>query len=201
MNNGIPAEKARFSNHSTPATRSSSLSLTLSKSPRNLDGWIGPGATYLNALSTWRSENRLLDGLNDLPFAKGTSNEFKNPDDASGPNWAWLWAHDNVHTAAYFDDSKAMLREWLYTIWDKSRLDEWRVTDGEWTENDCHTWLGARVPGIVAKLEQRRLAEEESSTWHLQNAWRERYVLDEYQTPPPPVISQSHNSQRLYFLY
>ena len=55
------------------------------------------------------------------------------PDPDSGPEDVWRWAHQTQTTSQFiFSPSQIPLRQWAYVMWDRARLDEWKVFDTPW---------------------------------------------------------------------
>lgn len=56
---------------------------------------------------------------------------FAEPD--TGPEDAWRWAHQTQPSGRFiFSPSQMPLRQWAYVMWDRARLDEWKVFDTPW---------------------------------------------------------------------
>lgn len=61
------------------------------------------------------------DWINKLPL--------RFVDDSSGPNAAWTWSNGDIVELFSFQPPKEGLRQWGYVMWDKERLDRWRVLE------------------------------------------------------------------------
>jgi hypothetical protein len=55
------------------------------------------------------------------------------PDPDGGPEDVWRWAHHSQRPREFFfSPSQAPLRQWAYVMWDRARLDDWKVFQKPW---------------------------------------------------------------------
>ena len=102
---------------------------------------IGSTSGFLSAAFSYRALNNNLDDdfywlcdLTEEQEEKVLTRPVAQDDRNSGPEDIWRWAHEDqaqqdfVHGAG-----QAVLRRWAYVMWDRNRLDAWRVfDDGPW---------------------------------------------------------------------
>ena len=102
---------------------------------------INSTAGFLSAAFSYRALHNDLDNdfdclcdLTEEQEEKVLAQPVAQDDFDSGPRDMWRWAHeeqgpeDFVHGAG-----QAVLRQWAYVMWDRSRLDAWGVLDdGPW---------------------------------------------------------------------
>jgi len=58
-------------------------------------------------------------------------------DSDTGPSDAWRWAHKGETCSNFVNsDSRQLLREWGYVMWDHARLDNWGIFEMPWEAPD-----------------------------------------------------------------
>ena len=124
-------------------------------------------------------EAYLSDYTQTEDFAHVKSPFAVDPD--SGPSDVWRWAHQNDTCARFVnDDSKMVLREFGYVMWDRTRLDGWNIFVTPWevldtvasTDDRTQRWAEMQI-----SFDQRsklymaggrgwwRLGDESKVTW------------------------------------
>lgn len=69
------------------------------------------------------------------------------------PETVWRWAHASQPSGEFtFSPFQAPLRKWAYVIWDRRRIDDWKVMEKPWEYVDRDT---------CENLESARAAEKE----------------------------------------
>ena len=79
--------------------------------------------------------------------------------DASGPNPAWLWAHDPKDATDWYETWKADLGEWCASLWSQDRLNHWGVIASPWTKDNYLRWAPT-IPQQRVRERQARLAAD-----------------------------------------
>ena len=89
---------------------------------------------------------------------------FHDPD--SGPEDVWRWAHQSQYSEHFvYSPAQIPLRQWAYVLWDRARLDEWKVFE--------KPWEGIDVAEYERQEESRRLLESGGMQIRAQNMVRD----------------------------
>ena len=89
---------------------------------------------------------------------------FHVPD--SGPEDVWRWAHQSQYSEHFvYSPAQIPLRQWAYVLWDRARLDEWKVFE--------KPWEGIDVAEYERQEESRRLLESGGMQIRAQNMVRD----------------------------
>ena len=87
-------------------------------------------------------------------------------DSDSGPEDVWRWAHQSQYSEHFvYSPAQIPLRQWAYVLWDRARLDEWKVFE--------KPWEGIDVAEYERQEESRRLLESGGMQIRAQNMVRD----------------------------
>ncbi|KAJ5513410.1 hypothetical protein N7463_002962 [Penicillium fimorum] len=127
--------------------------------------------TFFSDIRGEINEFEQSEPLKDLTAAeeKELVRQPRDSDPDSGPEDVWRWAHSNQPCSQFvFSLSQAPLREWAYVMWDRQRLDGWRVFERPWE------FIDAEACGNLSETreqEERLAFEERAKRLEIRSRW------------------------------
>lgn len=105
---------------------------TIASRAKVLKNHLWDGCEFLtHALNTESYDSMGFETDANTAWEAGESIEFPEGGDdlADGMNAAWPWSTGYKAEVLYFQPEKEGLRGWAYVMWDRARLERWKVVD------------------------------------------------------------------------